>query len=124
MNIIICQSLSDVNSNLTDIRTWKVLADNVPSTTATEWNLPTTDWKELEIRIGYSADNNYCELRVVKIETLNNGTQFRRTSYYYDAENNMYVGVGFTKSKIGVTDFLYKKQGTTITNYSTTIYYR
>ena len=116
--------VNEVNNSLSDIRTWKVLANTVPSTTATEWNLPTTDWKELEIRIGYSDDNNYCALRVVKAEIPSTGTQFRRGGYYYDSQNRMYVGIGFTKTKIGVSDFNYIAGGTSKNEYSTTIYYR
>ena len=113
------------NNSLADIRTWKVLVSSVPSTTVTEWNLPTTDWKELEIRIGYSDDNNYCELRVAKAEIPPNaGTQFRRGGYYYDSQNRMYVGIGFTNTKIGVSDFNYISGGNAKTGYSTTIYYR
>lgn len=114
----------DINQSLADIRTWKVLANSAPSTTVTEWNLPTTDWKELEIRIGYSNDNNYCALRVVKAEIPSTGTQFRKGGYYYDSQNRMYVGIGFTKTKIGVSDFNYIAGGNVKTGYSTTIYYR
>ena len=115
---------NEVNNNLTDTRTWKVLVNNVPSTTATEWNLPTTDWKELEIRIGYSNDNNYCTLRIVKAEIPNTGTQFRRSGYYYDTKNRMYVGIGFTKTKIGVSDYNYISGGISKNAYSISIYYR
>lgn len=114
----------DINQSLADIRKWKVLVNSVPSTTVTEWNLPTTDWKELEIRIGYSNDNNYCALRVVKAEIPSTGTQFRRGGYYYDSQNRMYVGIGFTKTKIGVSDFNYISGGTSKNAYSTSIYYR
>lgn len=117
-------AVNELNESLADIRTWKVLVNSVPSTTVTEWNLPTTDWKELEIRIGYSNDNNYCELRVVKAEIPSTGTQFRRGGYYYDSQNRMHVGIAFTKTKIGVSDFNYIAGGTSKNEYSTTIYYR
>lgn len=121
---VLDEKIGQVNQSLTDIRTWKVLANTVPSTKATEWNLPTTDWKELEIRIGYSDDNNYCELRVVNAEIPSTGTQFRRGGYYYDSQNKMYVGIGFTKTRIGVSDFNYISGGTSKNAYSTSIYYR
>ena len=115
---------NEVNNSLADTRTWKVMVNSASSTTVTEWNLPTTDWKELEIRIGYSSDNNYCALRVIKAEIPSTGTQFRRGGYYYDSQNRMYVGIGFTKTKIGVSDFNYISSGTSKNEYSTTIYYR
>lgn len=109
--------------NLSRCLTWKTLVNQVPSTEAHEWVLP-TDWKELEVRIGHANDKNYCELRVVNLEIPSDETQFRRGGYFYDSNNRMYIGISFNKTLISVSEFNYINQGILKDEYSTTIYYR
>ena len=123
MNVIVEKNSNDI-VDLNNNRKWKTLANSVPSTTQTEWTLPSDDWDELEVRIGYASDNNYCELRVLKSEIPTTDTQFRRGGYYFDSQNRMYVGIGFTRTKIGISDFNYISGGISRNNYSTSIYYR
>ena len=123
MNVIVEKNSNDI-VDLNNNRKWKTLANSVPSTTQTEWTLPSDDWDELEVRIGYASDNNYCELRILKNEIPTTDTQFRRGGYYFDSQNRMYVGIGFTRTKIGISDFNYISGGISRNNYSTSIYYR